>query len=340
MAKSPWLGLVAIAGGIGFLSIQRNETYSDYGLAINEVEVKCGNAFDDRVETEFENPDEEYYYSSYDPIFDGQTADEVCDKLEGDAKLIGWGASGFGALWLVVGLARSSSRRQAALSKPQPFVPRPLASADVANGNPPRWLPDPQGIWEQRYWDGSRWTEHVASGGQVAVHPLSASPPGVVQSAPTPAPTPTPTPAPAPSPLPQPLTVATDHDGRTVSRAALAGMRPAAGVRLRFDDATTWEGSGPVLIGREPAGQPGEDPTSLHPILDPTRSVSKTHLLLSPTPGGVRIVDRHSSNGTEIVVAGVTTPVVPGVATDVPDGATVRVGDRSFVVEWVGGGPS
>ena len=31
---------------------------------------------------------------------------------------------------------------------------------------PPDWYPDPSGRHEHRYWDGSRWTEHVASHGR------------------------------------------------------------------------------------------------------------------------------------------------------------------------------
>jgi len=103
--------------------------------------------------------------------------------------------------------------------------------------------------------------------------------------------------------LPEPPAGSVDHDGRTVSRGALFAMRPEELVRLRFDDGTTWEGAGSVLLGREPASQAGEGPMSLYQISDSTRSVSKTHLLLTTTTGGVQIVDRHSSNGTEVVAA-------------------------------------
>ena len=42
---------------------------------------------------------------------------------------------------------------------------------------PAGWYPDPTGQFEQRYWDGARWTEHVARGGQQAVSPLDAARP-------------------------------------------------------------------------------------------------------------------------------------------------------------------
>jgi hypothetical protein len=41
---------------------------------------------------------------------------------------------------------------------------------------PPRtprsWLPDPSGRHELRYWDGTRFTEHVADGGKISTDPM------------------------------------------------------------------------------------------------------------------------------------------------------------------------
>lgn len=47
------------------------------------------------------------------------------------------------------------------------------------------WNPDPFGRHELRYWDGSHWTDHVATGGQRAVDPASASPPDLTDLRPT-----------------------------------------------------------------------------------------------------------------------------------------------------------
>ncbi len=44
---------------------------------------------------------------------------------------------------------------------------------------PAGWYPDPSGRFEQRYWDGAAWTEHVVSGGQqstAALEPMTAPP--------------------------------------------------------------------------------------------------------------------------------------------------------------------
>lgn len=42
--------------------------------------------------------------------------------------------------------------------------------------NPAAWHPDPTAAHEYRWWDGTRWTEHVADGGQASVDPLSGDP--------------------------------------------------------------------------------------------------------------------------------------------------------------------
>jgi uncharacterized protein YxjI len=46
-------------------------------------------------------------------------------------------------------------------------TPPPAADAT----HPPDWYPDPLGRHEVRYWDGTRWTEHVASHGRQSVDP-------------------------------------------------------------------------------------------------------------------------------------------------------------------------
>ena len=43
---------------------------------------------------------------------------------------------------------------------------------DAAPSPPSGWYPDPYGRHEMRYWDGARWTEHVADGGAPKVDPV------------------------------------------------------------------------------------------------------------------------------------------------------------------------
>lgn len=57
---------------------------------------------------------------------------------------------------------------------------------------PPGWRTDPFGRYEQRFWDGARWSEHVSSTGRQATDPpVPSAPPSATPSTPaTPAPPP------------------------------------------------------------------------------------------------------------------------------------------------------
>jgi len=50
---------------------------------------------------------------------------------------------------------------------------------------PPDWYPDPSGRHEHRYWDGARWTEHVASHGRQGTDPDTTSLPPPTVGRPT-----------------------------------------------------------------------------------------------------------------------------------------------------------
>ncbi len=57
----------------------------------------------------------------------------------------------------------------------QPAQPAPAPTEQVAvpsGGFPAAWHPDPMRRYEFRYWDGTRWTEHVSTGGQVGSDPI------------------------------------------------------------------------------------------------------------------------------------------------------------------------
>lgn len=47
-----------------------------------------------------------------------------------------------------------------------------------------QWLPDPDGRYEYRWWDGQKWTDQVSSQGQVLQAPLGAQPAASPQAAP------------------------------------------------------------------------------------------------------------------------------------------------------------
>lgn len=156
--------------------------------------------------------------------------------------------------------------------------------------------------------------------------------PGVIDAAPglaTPRVAPAPTPAPAREAAPAPAPELAPAPAREAAPAPAPEPAPAPSPRwgLRFDTGETVAVTGPLLIGRDPdpASAPGAEP---HRLLDESRSLSKTHAILTPTAHGLEVVDRGSTNGSAVVRAGVETAAVAGVALAAAVGDTVRLGDR------------
>jgi hypothetical protein len=57
---------------------------------------------------------------------------------------------------------------------PEPMAaaaPAPAPAPAPADAVPAGWYPDPSSRFELRYWDGTRWTEHVSRGGQQSTDP-------------------------------------------------------------------------------------------------------------------------------------------------------------------------
>jgi hypothetical protein len=123
-----------------------------------------------------------------------------------------------------------------------------------------------------------------------------------------------------------------EHVGNT-----LVPSRPATPVApvplLILDDGQQAELMSHNLLGRDPVVADGEGAAQLVAVQDESRSVSKTHLAVTYANGAWHVVDRHSTNGVSLVGAdGVERPVAVGEATEVPAGATVRFGARSFCI--------
>ncbi|PRA13449.1 hypothetical protein CQ010_02045 [Arthrobacter sp. MYb211] len=105
-------------------------------------------------------------------------------------------------------------------------------------------------------------------------------------------------------------------------------------VRLVLDDGEAYVLGESALLGRNPAADDGEAVQELIVLIDPDRSVSKTHLLVQRGTSGVWVTDRNSSNGSLVQSAdGSTQQVAPGQPVQVKIGETVVIGDRSFKVE-------
>lgn len=181
--------------------------------------------------------------------------------------------------------------------------------------------------------------------------PASFAPPAAAAPSPAPAPTPAPAQAPAaPAPVqaPAPTPAPPAPAPAAPAPAAPAPAAPAdpqsdtplpapAGVRaiLVLDTGERIEVRGTTLLGRSPSAAAGEGVAHLVPVVDDTRSVSKTHIAVMPTRRGVLVVDRASTNGSAIVRGGSETALPAGHPAQLQIGDTVRFGDRSLQVEWV-----
>jgi hypothetical protein len=208
-----------------------------------------------------------------------------------------------------------------------------------ATTNPARWVSDPFGRHEVRYWNGKRWTEHVADKGVQATDPpvrRSApqrfAPPGSIMSQADVAPPPV-------SAMADDWAPGGDHDGHTMSAAELARLTAAARepataeLWVTFDDGSQHNLGSLALLGRNPSRRDDEPHAKVVVLDDPTKSVSKTHLALGVDGGGLWVEDRHSVNGTTIDAPdGSAVSVEPGAAVRMASGSVVRFGDRTMVV--------
>jgi hypothetical protein len=195
---------------------------------------------------------------------------------------------------------RSSVGLVAPPSAPPPVAPVAPA-AQVAN--PARWATDPLGRHEQRYWDGSRWTEHVADLG------VTSTDDGRAPQAPS----------------------AADDGGTVPGRppaVASAAREPAA--ELVFDSGSRVSVTTTMVIGRAPRARPEAAGAVLVVFDDSTMSVSATHLLVGPDASGVWVEDAGSTNGSSVrLPSGQSMQLVPGLKVTVPFGAELHLGDRT-----------
>jgi len=208
------------------------------------------------------------------------------------------------------------------------------ASGVVGSANPGRWADDPFGRHASRYWNGTAWTDHVANGGVTSIDPAVAHPappaasplpglPGPSHVAAQPA-------QPAPSAGPTAGSFPMSFDGATVPRVAATDRAPTSMSELVLDTGQRVVLVGPLVIGRAPRAQPSEPAATLLVVDDSTMSMSATHLIVGPAPGGAWVQDIGSTNGSSVVDPnGFRTVLVPGVRAMVADGSVIHFGDRS-----------
>ena len=123
----------------------------------------------------------------------------------------------------------------------------------------------------------------------------------------------------------------------SASAPAAEDTRVAAPRRwsLVLPDGTRVGLESPVLLGRDPAGIPDQPDAGLLPVVDPGKTVSKTHARLEPGAEGVGVRDLHSTNGVAIDTAAGRQLVTAGGSAVAPSGATIMLG--SFAVRVVAG---
>lgn len=158
--------------------------------------------------------------------------------------------------------------------------------------------------------------------------PAPSAPPGAPAAAPAPAPFP---PAPAAAPFPAaPLAAPPLPPEPFPARTASPAPGADAGWVVRLPDGTLTALDLPLLVGRNPDPQPGSRSV---PVDDPSRSVSKTHLMLGVDEHGPWVVDRGSTNGTLVTLAdGQRIVCLPDRRVRLADGSLVAFGDLALSV--------
>ena len=122
----------------------------------------------------------------------------------------------------------------------------------------------------------------------------------------------------------------------THAPAPQAPARPRTFV-LTLDTGEAMSVSGPGVIGRAPRPRDGERCDHVVTIDDPERSLSRTHARFGIDARGFWVADAGSGNGTVAVLpSGQSLVVGPDSPTHVPSGSTIRIGDRTVLVELLG----
>ncbi|GAA0959760.1 FHA domain-containing protein [Frigoribacterium faeni] len=129
----------------------------------------------------------------------------------------------------------------------------------------------------------------------------------------------------------RPATVDTDDDVDETRIVRRGPMGSEFVLQFSTGESVTVDGTG--LVGRAPLPQPGERFDQLVRIVDPGKSVSKTHLEFGQEHGQLWLSDRWSGNGT--IVRPRDEParrLEPGTRVRVARGCRVEIGEQFFVI--------
>lgn len=102
---------------------------------------------------------------------------------------------------------------------------------------------------------------------------------------------------------------------------------------LQFSTGESYTVLGSGLAGRNPRPEPGEYVDHLVTVVDPGRSVSKTHFEFGQEGGVFWFSDRHSGNGSVIREPGAPArPCIPGHRYPIVRGTRIDIGEQFVVV--------
>ncbi len=88
-----------------------------------------------------------------------------------------------------------------------------------------------------------------------------------------------------------------------------------------------------VFVGRNPVARPGFSDSAVLAVVDPDKSLSKTHALFETDDADLWVTDLHSTNGVVVSLSdGSENLLEGGVRTAVPSGATVYLGSVPIAV--------
>lgn len=128
-----------------------------------------------------------------------------------------------------------------------------------------------------------------------------------------------------------PAAAADEEDDLDRTRVSAPALPPRPRVRVVLDGGEAREAFAPARLGRGPSPEEG---TEVMAVADPTRSISKSHLLLTVADGRLMVTDLGSTNGTAVLADDGTRQVLTAHrASTVASGTTLVLGDRTLVVE-------
>lgn len=229
----------------------------------------------------------------------------------------------------------------AAPAPPSPAIAPPVVSTKIPSPAPPPPPPPAYPAGAPRFASPSppiAPPQALPGGGSGLVTGV----PGIRSSQPAPPP-PAPPPPPAAPPPPHPpvaLAVSplaaqmfSDDDDLEATRIGQASGRVRPWRLVLGDGRQVAASASPLVLGRGPVAPPMHPDAAPIVVVDPVRSVSKSHALVVVDGGMLWVTDLHSTNGTKVTnELGEATSCPPGVSIPAGSGWTISLGEYAIQV--------